>query len=130
MDISTLLKKLKVSKFVVFWKSLFGGKSSVADYLLDKANTAVAALPGQSKQNLAKLYDRLLKIRNLLEDLDWIVPSGWVKYYAAVMRAYNVTLDVLADGKVDMPEITHATEQFKIAYATWKADDVEPEVEK
>ena len=124
MDISTLLKKIEVSRWTLFWKGLFCGKGSVAEYLLDKANTAASALPGQTKQNCALIYARLAKIYDALDTLDWAVPKSWLPYYTGVMRVYGELIETLRDGRVEMGEITSIVDKCKLAYATWKADDV------
>ena len=114
--------EIKISKWTIFWKALWGGKESVFDYLLDKANSVVAQLPDATKGELERIYANIGRIRAAFGNLEWIVPASWFKYYSAVMRCWDAVYEVLADGAVDQAEISKVVREFQVAYAEWRAE--------
>ena len=116
---------INISWFAVLWKRIWGGKKAVFEYLLDKANTLVALLPGATKEKLQSAYEIAKTIYQYIEKLGWIVPAKWEKYYNAVMACYKAILDALADAKVTQDEVSKLAIEFQSAYAVWKSDDVE-----
>lgn len=116
---------IKISKFAIVWKSIFGGKEAVFDYLLDKANTAIALIPGATKDRLRKVYKVVVEIRERIDALSWLVPGRWIPYYAGVMRCIDSLIDSLEDGQVSRDEIVQTVDSFQRAYALWRAEDVD-----
>jgi len=115
---------IKISKFVIIWKSIFGGKEAVFDYLLDKANTAIALIPCSTKDRLKKIYKIVVEIRDRIDALSWLVPDKWLSYYRGIMRCMNSVIDSIADGQLSIDEISRTAESFQLAYALWRAEDV------
>ncbi len=118
------IKTLNISRFAIFWKALWGGKAAVFDYLLDKANTAAAMLPKATADKLNDIYHKVIAIRDAMYHLEWIVPASWRPSYISVVRCLSAIIDTLADGKMEASELEKVVTEFRLAYATWRADDV------
>lgn len=113
---------IKISKWTIFWKSLFGGKTAVFDYLLDVANNAVAQIPDATKTQLGSIYSALLSVRDAVARLDWAVPASWRPYYAGVMSCIGDVMDALSDGRVEKAELEKIAASFQSAYALWHTE--------
>lgn len=114
--------EIKISKWAIFWKSLWGGKEAVFDYLLDLGNSAVAQLSGASKEGVERAYANIGKVRQAIGCLEWMVPANWYACYAAVIRCFDALYDALADGQVTRPELDGLVKEFQCAYAMWRAE--------
>lgn len=117
---------VKISWFAVLWKRIWGGKKAVFEYLLDKANTLVSSLSGETQEKIKTAYGIAKTIYDYMVKLGWVVPKNWTKYYDAVMSCFKALLDALEDMQVTQEELARLIAKFQVAYAVWKADDVAP----
>ena len=113
---------MNISKFKLVLKFIFGGTEAALDYLLDVFNNIMAS------DNVARHIEDAVKTgRSVLDFMadyrDWC-PTKWLPHYTAVRAAIEATVDTFSDGKVTPDEIKGVKEQFQIAYATWRSDDV------
>lgn len=113
---------MNISKFKLLIKFLFGGTEAALDYLLDVFNNIM------SSESVARRIEQAVNIgRFIVEFMDdhqsWC-PSKWLPYYRAVYTAIMSVVDAFSDGKVTPDDIKRVKEQFQIAYATWRSDDV------
>ena len=122
MDIKELLKKLDISRIAIFFKALFGGGEAVFDYVLDKVNTAIAALPDATHEQIKSILFKLGKLYETLVTLDWLMPQDWERYYHAVMECIDTVLCACEDEVIDKLEVQKAVKAFQIAYAQWRAE--------
>lgn len=117
---------VKISWFAILWKRIWGGKKAVFEYFLDKANTLVSSLSGETQEKVKTAYGIAKTIYDYMVKLGWIVPKSWTKYYDSVMSCYKSVLDALEDMQVTQEELDRLIAAFQVAYAVWKADDVVP----
>jgi len=117
---------VKISLFAMLWKRIWGGREAVFEYLLDKANTLVSSLTGETQEKIKTAYGIAKTIYDYMVKLGWVVPKSWTKYYDAVMSCFKALLDALEDMQVTQEELARLIAEFQVAYAVWKADDVAP----
>lgn len=115
---------MNISKFKIAFKLLFGGMESVADYLLDIANAALAAIDPDKRAKVAAAYNTILNVLATMNSLAWLVPTKWQSAYRMTIAAVSNAADALADFKIEAAELTKVKDAFNAAVTAWRGGDV------
>ena len=122
MDISSILKKLDISSFKVFFLRIFGGKGAVYEYVIDKANTAVNALLEARAPQIQSIRAKMATINGYAEKFAKFLPAAWIPYAEHVNAAFLAVYNASADNRITTDEGKRIVDTFKIAFADYMAD--------
>ncbi len=114
---------MKISYAKLIWKFMTGGKTAVLDYILDKANTAVAALSSATKEKCKAVVETLNKITALLKRYAWLCPAKYSAAFNQTLTSLQETIDMASDLEITKEELERATALWQQAYAAWCVDD-------
>lgn len=114
---------MDISKVKLLWKYVFGGFGSVADYLLDLGNSALAALDPGKKERVQGALNLFLRITALMNSLAWLCPTRWQSAYVESVEAVTAVAAALEDLEVTQDELAKVRKEFGEAVAAWKSDD-------
>lgn len=93
-------------------------KLSIVDYVLDAAYGYYSNVD-KIVANIAKAYNGLVKLCDKLDYYAMYIPAPWMSYYEAICKALYVLRDMLADGKVERPEIENVVKNIKYTISMW-----------
>lgn len=113
---------MNISKLKLAWKFITGGREGVLDYALDVANTFSARLPDAKKGDLKAYLSTARGILGTLDSIYWLCPSKWLHAYTLTVGAFADLVSSLDDLKVTKDELTAVCDNFKLAYAAWRAE--------
>lgn len=114
---------MEISKIKIAWKYVFGGIGSVADYLLDLGNSALAGLSPEKKERVQGALNLFLRITATMNALAWLCPTKWQTAYRESVEAVQVVASALEDLTVTSDELAKVQKEFGEAVAAWKSDD-------
>ncbi len=114
---------MKISYIKIAIKFLFGGKEGVLDYLLDLANSAVAALSDANKEKAKAVVAFLDKLIPLMDKLLSWCPQKWRRQFLAVTMCLAAVANAAEDLQVTKEELAEIADKFRLAYAEWRVDD-------
>ena len=122
MDITSILKKLDISSFKVFVLRIFGGKDSVYEYIIEKANTAVNALLEANADTVQTIRAKMATISSYANKYAKYLPAAWMPYAEHVNAAFLSVYKASADNIITTDEGKQIVADFKIAFADYMAD--------
>ena len=103
-------------------KFVFGGKEAVLDYLIDKANTYIAAMGANQIENAQAIYEGACKVIDTLTSLKNWCPKKWQGDYERVLTALNSAFAALEDCKITAEECNAIVGAWYKVYANWRAE--------
>ena len=113
---------MNISKLKLAWKFITGGREGILDYGLDTANTFADLLPNAKKEDIKSYLATARNILDTLNSLSWLCPSKWRQAYTLTVSAFADLVAALDDLKVTKDELTAVCDNFKLAYAAWRAE--------
>lgn len=116
---------MKISKFKLAMKYLFGGMGSVVDYLLDILNQALSKVDPKRKEQVHGVLNIAEKVFAILRAFQWLCPTKWQSAYAKTISAVEVITFVMDDFVLTDEEFVQVKTRFTDAIAAWKSDDDE-----
>lgn len=116
---------MNISKLKIVWKWLTGGIGSVADYLLDVLNDALAKVDGNNRQKVQAALNIANRVLSTLMAIQWLCPTKWQTAYSSTLIAVGDVVGALQDLKVEMHELEKLRDRFAIAVEAWKSPDDE-----
>ena len=122
MDISTIIKKLDISSFKVFFLRIFGGKGAVYEYIAQKANTAVNALLEAKADQVKAIREKMAAISSMLRKFTFLLPDSWVPYAEHINNCFFEVYRASEDDILTTEEGKMIVNMFKIAFADYMAD--------
>ena len=114
---------MDISKIKLVWKYVFGGFGSVADYLLELGNSALAALKPEKKEQVQGVLNLFLKITATLNALACLCPVKWQTAFRETVEAAQVVATALEDLTVTPDELAKIRVEFGEAVAAWESPD-------
>lgn len=114
---------MDVSKLKLLWKYVTGGFGSVADYLLDLGNSALAGLKPERKEQVQGVLNLFLRIAATMNALAWLCPTKWQNAYVETVEAASAVATALEDLEVTQDELAKVRKEFGEAVAAWKSPD-------
>lgn len=113
---------MNISKLKLTWKFITGGREGVLDYALDVSNNFANKLPDAKKEDLKSYLCTAHNILGTLDSIYWLCPSKWLYAYTITIGAFADLVSSLDDLKVTKDELTAVCDNFKLAYAAWRAE--------
>ena len=113
---------MNISKLKLAWKFITGGSEGVLDYALDVSNNFANKLPNAKKEDIKSYLATARNILDTLNILSWLCPSKWRQAYTLTVSAFADLVAALDDLKVTKDELTDVCDNFKLAYAAWRAE--------
>lgn len=121
MDITSILKKLDVSKLKVFFLMLFD-KEALLDYVYEKANNAINELLDANASTVQKIREKLAAINGYATAIYPYCPQPWQPYADALNRCLESVYNATADNNLSPEEVTGIINTARLAYSAWMAD--------
>ena len=122
MNITSILKKLDISSFKVFFLRIFGGKDAVYEYIIEKANTAVNALLEANEDKVQCIREKMAIINGYAIKYAKFLPMSWMPYAEHLNAAFLSVYNASADNIITTDEGKQIVVDFKIAFADYMAD--------
>lgn len=119
--------KLEISKLKLLWKLLTGGAASVASYVLDLINNALAGLDASDKASVQAVLNFATKALATLNAFAWLIPTKWQTAYLKTIVAVQSICNALDDLTLTVDELTQIRDDFAAAVAAWNGDDEDDE---
>ena len=123
---------MNISGIKLVWKTVIGflnpfgnAVSSVASYLLDVLNSALAKIDPKRKDNIQAALNIANRVLSVLVALKWLCPTKWQTAYAATIAAVTVVVNALQDLQLTTEELANIRNDFNAAVIAWKGDDDE-----
>lgn len=116
---------MEISKIKLAWKYITGGIGSVADYLLDLGNSALAGLEPEKKERVQGVLNLFLRITATMNALAWLCPTKWQTAYRESVEAVETVAAALEDLVVTSDELAKVKKEFDEAVVAWKSPDDE-----
>ena len=66
---------MNISKFKIVWKYLFGGTSSVVEYVLGVLNKALSSIGETSKEKVQACLNTAIRVLAVLTAIKWLAPT-------------------------------------------------------
>lgn len=117
--------KLEISKLKLLWKLVTGGASSVASYVLDLINEALAGLDANNKASVQAVLNFATKALATLNAFAWLIPSKWQTAYLKTIVAVQAICNALDDLTLTVDELTQIRDDFAAAILAWNGEDDE-----
>ena len=114
---------MNISKFKIVWKYLFGGTSSVVEYVLGVLNKALSSIGETSKEKVQACLNTAIRVLSVLNAIKWLVPTKWQTAYGNTIFAVQGVVDSLSDLEITKDELTIVADRCKAALAAWKSPD-------
>lgn len=121
MDISTLIKKLDISKIKMFILAIFD-REALLDYLYQKANSAINMLLAANAAEVTAIREKIEYISCYCEKYYEYVPAPWHKYADAINQLLHRIWFATSDNKLVAEETKEIIKEAQIAYSVWMAD--------
>lgn len=93
-------------------------KLSIVDYILDAAYAYYSSIEN-IMANITKAYNGLVTICDRLDYYAKYIPVPWENYYNTIRNAFYELRDMLADGRVERPEIERVISNVENAIVVW-----------
>lgn len=93
-------------------------KLAIVDYILDCAYEYYSNVE-RIVANIAKAYGGLVTVCDKLDYYAKYIPAPWTAYYESICKALCELRDMLADGRVERPEIESVVLDVKNAISVW-----------
>lgn len=122
MDISSIIKKLDISAFKVFFLRIFGGAEAVYEYIAEKANTAINALMEAHGEKVQDIRGKLATINQFLCKYTDYLPNLWLPYARALNNAIYEVYVATSDNNISAEERKAIIDRAKLAYSEFAAD--------
>ena len=116
---------MNISKLKLVLKYLTGGVGSVADYLLDVLNAALANIDPANKQKIQLALNTAQRVAATLSAFAWLCPTRWQTAYAKTIAAVEAVTASLADLKLEPAELERIKSAFSAAVGAWRSPDDE-----
>lgn len=116
---------MNISKFKIVWKYLFGGTSSVVEYVLGVLNKALSSIGEASKEKVQACLNTAIRVLAVLTAIKWLVPTKWQTAYGNTIFAVQGVVDSLSDLEITKDELTTVADRCKAALDAWKSPDDE-----
>lgn len=116
---------MNISKWTIAWKYIFGGVGSVADYLLDVLNKALASIDVGNRAKIQAVLNTANKVLATLNAFAWLCPTKWQTAYRKTVDAVQTVSDALADLTLTLDELSAVKANFVDAIVAWKSPDDE-----
>ena len=116
---------MNISKFKIVWKYLFGGTSSVVEYVLGVLNKALSSFGETSKEKVQACLNTAVRVLAVLTAIKWLVPTKWQTAYGNTIFAVQGVVDSLSDLEITKDELTTVADRCKAALDAWKSPDDE-----
>lgn len=114
---------MNISKFKIVWKYLFGGTSSVVEYVLGVLNKALSSIGETSKEKVQACLNTAIRVLAVLTAIKWLVPTKWQTAYGNTIFAVQGVVDSLSDLEITKDELTTVADRCKAALDAWKSPD-------
>ncbi len=121
MDISTLIKKLDISKIKMFILAIFD-REALLDYLYQKANSAINMLLEANADTVMEIRGKLYRISCYCQKYYDYCPAPWQKYANAINQLIYKIWFATDDNKLVTEETKEIIKEAQIAYSVWMAD--------
>lgn len=116
---------MNISKFKIVWKYLFGGTSSVVEYVLGVLNKALSSIGETRKEKVQACLNTAIRVLAVLTAIKWLVPTKWQTAYGNTIFAVQGVVDSLSDLEITKDELTTVADRCKAALDAWKSPDDE-----
>ena len=123
---------MNISGIKFVWKTVIGflnpwgsAISSVAGYLLEVLNSALAKIDPKRKDNIQAALNIANRVLAVLVALKWLCPTKWQTAYAATIAAVTVVVNALQDLQLTTEELVNIRNDFNAAVIAWNGDDDE-----
>ena len=116
---------MNISTLKIAWKYLTGGVGSVASYLLDILNNALACVSAGNKTKIQAVLNIAQKVLSTLLALKWLCPTKWQSAYSDTVEAVSYITGALSDFNITDEELLKVRNQFRVAWNKWESDDDE-----
>lgn len=116
-----ILSTLKISTVKVFFYSIFS-KSSLIDYLYERANNAINALMDAKPECVSSIRSALSLVMEYVEKYRAYIPTPWLKYTDALDTCLKAVLSATDDGKIVTEEAKAVIEAAMVCYSQFAAD--------
>ena len=121
-------KKLDISWLKVGLMLVFGRRTALYEYLLDKANTAVHILLVEEHGDaMHYVLARLSDVSGLLRDCKECIPADWQPFAEecnnALKAVYDIAVDVSTGKIIELGAVKNAVTAFEMVYAKYKSND-------
>ena len=116
---------MNISKFKIVWKYLFGGTSSVVEYVLGVLNKALSSIGETSKEKVQACLNTAVRVLAVLTAIKWLVPTKWQTAYGNTIFAVQGVVDALSDRENAQDALATVADRCKPALAAWKSPDDE-----
>lgn len=116
---------MEISKFKVVMKYLFGGTSSVVEYVLGVLNKALASISDTKKEKVQGVLNVAIRVLSVLTAIKWLVPTKWQTAYGKTLFAVQEIVDSLSDLAITKDELAIVADKCKVALDAWKSPDDE-----
>lgn len=121
MDIKSIIDKLDINGFKVFWYSIFS-QEKLMDYLYTKANSAINALLESNVDTIAIIREKLWNANDLIKQFWRYCPEPWKPYATALNNLLAKVWMTTEDYKLVTEETKEIIKETQIAYSVWMAD--------
>lgn len=121
MDISSLIKKLDISKIKMFFLAIFD-REALLDYLYEKANSAINMLLEANAAEVTAIREKLYRISCYCRKYFEYVPAPWQKYADAINELLYKIWFATDDNELVAEETKAIIKEAQIAYSVWMAD--------
>lgn len=116
---------MNISKFTIAWKYLFGGASSVVEYVLGVLNKALASISDTTKEKVQGVLNVAIRVLSVLTAIKWLVPTKWQTAYGKTIFAVQEIVDALSDLSITKEELDAVCVKCTNAIDAWKSPDDE-----
>lgn len=114
---------MNISKFTIVWKYLFGGTSSVVEYVLGVLNKALSSIGETSKEKVQACLNTAIRVLSVLTALKWLVPTAWQTAYGDTIFAVQGVVDSLSDLEITKDELGIVADRVRAAVFAWQQPD-------
>lgn len=114
---------MNISKFKIVWKYLFGGTSSVVEYVLGVLNKALSSIGETSKEKVQACLNTAIRVLSVLTAIKWLVPTKWQTAYGNTIFAVQGVVDSLSDLEITKDELGIVADRCKSALDSWRTPD-------
>lgn len=116
---------MKISKFKLVFKWLFGGFGAVADYLLDVLNNCLKSIKSEDRDRIQATLNTAHQALATIEQWRWLCPTKWQTALERTIFAIREVIVALGDFCITMDEIKTVKYRFDLAVDAWKEPDDE-----
>ena len=114
---------MKISKFKIAIKLVFGGVDSVVEYILEVLNNALASIDPANQAKIAAALNIAKQVLSVLNALAWLCPTKWQIAYHRTIAAVDGICEAMGDLALTAEELAKIRKSIIDAIAAWRGDD-------